>query len=160
MCKDAGFSKGVQNCQKAKLLVQQLNNIKKPKNQSKALLGLALHVLQDYYAHTVKLKVYLAYDGFRKTKDYLREKSITTTEFSHKYARSNNDFEDNTSEIPWRYKRANQVTKDIFSFYSKNKKIKNIQKKNVSKTKVNYFYSPVKYQQYALLSREFSLILK
>ena len=140
---------------RAKDLPKRLNNLKSSKEQSEALLGLALHTLQDYFAHRTNVDVYLRYDG-----DIYYRETMLTTEFSHYYAFSTKDFEDNKNQIPWRYKNSQRVTYVVYDFYKKNKTINNISVKYSNGNKKSYrFFCYSTGCEYQLYSREYYLTI-
>ena len=86
-------------------------------DQANALLGLALHTLQDHFAHLTMIEVY--YNG-----KCLYGKPITTTGFSTShYVKSIEAFEDNIHILSWRYNNTKKITNAIYSLYFRKKEI-------------------------------------
>lgn len=129
----SGSNKGkkVTTNEKAKNLLYELNKLSNRGLQSYALLGLALHVVQDYFAHLTKIDVY------KSNKKYF---SGTTTSFSNNILKNTKKFEDNTSVIPWRYNNSKRVTYVIYDLYQKQKTIKRIDVKYSNNKNDSYLY--------------------
>lgn len=105
------------------------------KEQSKILLGLALHTMQDYFAHCVKTI------GIRTEKDYYySEKAKNLKQFlfrsncrlylmfemNEEIEIEKKKFEDNTSVFSWRDELAKEATYFAYSCWCSNKKIKKL----------------------------------
>ena len=115
----------------------KLINVKNYNTQYQILLGLALHTLQDYFAHVVKATVYKTKNNFYKCKGYKYVAGFSwhMWEVDNKLGLHNNDFEDNTSVFTWRINTAEALTKSIYkNYWSKNKKITALS----TRTKSNY----------------------
>lgn len=111
-----------------------LNNLGSSQQQSDALMGLALHVVQDYFAHTTKIDVY-NYNGKK-----LYYSNITTTQYSNNILNNTKIFEDNKNVIPWRYTNSKRITYVLYDLYKKNKTIKNISQVYVGNSKKSYTF--------------------
>lgn len=111
--------------------IRELNKLSNRGLQSYALLGLALHVVQDYFAHLTKIDVY---------KSNKKIFSGTTTSFSNNVLKNTNKFEDNIGVIPWRYNNSQKVTYVIYDLYQKQKTIKKIEVKYATSKDSSYLY--------------------
>ncbi|MBQ7503751.1 MAG: hypothetical protein IJT79_00320, partial [Ruminococcus sp.] len=140
--------------------------IKNRSDQSKAFLGLALHTVQDYFAH----KTYVYYGTKTQVQKYIKNGKIvndhylTTTDFNHLKRLGNLStlrFEDDINKFKWRFKNTKKVTKRLYNlYYGKGYKkvsqyIKNIEKvyygskKNIDIYTLNgkkYYFNAVKYK--------------
>ncbi len=140
----------ITNIEKARDLLKKLN-IKDDGTktdyfyQYKILMGLALHTWQDYYAHMMEIEVY-----DYKNKKWLTDSngaSLNCTEFSNTYLKDTYAFEDNSEILKWRYKRACEITKEVYDNSNKKRIIVDIeliqQKKSFKK---DFTYSSRKYK--------------
>ena len=140
----------------SKELKDMLNALDSPSKQSKALLGLALHTVQDYFAHSTL--IYYSTDK-QKLKKLIKigdkSKQITTTDFSNNILGNTKIFEDKRTVFSWRFENTKKVTKRIYNLYYNNKKIKNIRareygEKNIIKSYTllgkKYYFNTVKYR--------------
>ena len=96
---------------KALKLLDILNNtygytIKRVTYQSAVLYGLALHVLQDYFAHTTKI---LYGTDVRRISNGVG-KWTSATSFSNNVIENIGAFEDNKDVLEWRYKNSQKIT--------------------------------------------------
>ena len=111
------------DCSKAKALISSLNNLGTRKQQSQALLGLALHTLQDYYAHLIKVEKCKsngkAISDIRNTTSLNRVLLPSTDKL-----KQNNEIEDNKSFLGWRYSTAKWATKNfVYDCYTHNRTV-------------------------------------
>ena len=124
----------------AQNLIYDLNHLKNRKEQSYALLGLALHVLQDHFAHLTRLYVYKC---FSNKKSFIA--NMATTTFQQKYVGTNKGdnmkFEDNINVISWRYTNTKRVTKDIYNRFALRKYINRIEEKQIGSLQSYWYYS-------------------
>ena len=95
-------------------LKSMLNKIKDYKKQSEALLGLALHTIQDYYAHLIKVTGCTYYnDGKGKGKSLFNGiKTMTSVNYLIT-PNQTGEIEDNTKFLSWREENAYFATKDV-----------------------------------------------
>lgn len=92
------------------------------KNQSLVLLGLALHTIQDYFAHVIPICA-KAYNKKGKEIHYSICESMTA--FNHELKGvSTIDIEDNTEFIKWRFKETKKITNSMYKFFKKRLYIK------------------------------------
>lgn len=111
------------DCSKAKALISSLNNLGTRKQQSQALLGLALHTLQDYYAHLIKVEKCIsngkAIAGIKNMTSLNRVLLPSTSKI-----KQNDEIEDNKSFLGWRYSAAKWATKNfVYDCYTNNRTV-------------------------------------
>ena len=111
------------NCPQAKKLIENLNSFDKRKQQSQAMLGLALHTLQDYYAHKIKVEKCISIGktiaGIKNMTSLNRVLLPSTAQL-----KQNGEIEDNTSFLSWRYSTAKWATKHfVYDCYTNNRKV-------------------------------------
>ena len=113
------------SCDGSNTLLELLSNLPDRRVQSYALLGLALHILQDYYAHLTYIIVQR-----RIHRDYVQcFGSMNSTEFSNDFLNNTAVFEDNINIMPWRYSNAQSTTKTVVEYYQKGWSIGSIKEK-------------------------------
>lgn len=101
-------------------------NGKSKTTQYKTLLGLALHTLQDYFAHVVHVNAISTTDKFYGKAGKKTYASYMIWKMDDTMGIPNDQFEDNINVFRWRYDTAYALTKRIYNCWSKNKKIKSI----------------------------------
>ena len=100
--------------------------IKNKKNQADALLGLALHTLQDYFAHLISVTAKGSKDKYNGNKGVIY-KYGTMTGVNNVILKNNTLLmEDNQYVMPWRWNATSNVSGIIHELYKKNKSIKSI----------------------------------
>ena len=115
------------NCTQAKNLTSRLNKIGDRNKQAEAMLGLALHTIQDYYAHRVQVKAELYNKNNKKGKELIgRYSKSSITRLNTTIGWHNTLLEDRVSILPWRIDYTKSITYEIFSNYCQNKKISKI----------------------------------
>jgi RHS repeat-associated protein len=139
------------NCEKAKRLISELNNRNfNRKDQSEAMLGLALHTFQDYFAH--RIQVYGIWGNFSKKslneypkREYKNNTVIrntcSITEFNGKIKWSKNELEDAINVLPWRFNDAIRLSYSVYYGYYYKMSEMNLSLKigNLEKTPKIYF---------------------
>ena len=134
-----------------------MNSLGNKKEQSEALVGLALHILQDHFAHLTRLYVYKGIPGNTK---YIGNMAATTfSNSSNKYVKSEADFEDNVKQLSWRYNNTKKVTSAVYEYYKSKKKINKIEEKKIGGVKSYYFYAKKTKINYILYSTEYYLVI-
>ncbi len=107
-------------------ILNYVNKASSYTEQSSILMGFCMHMLQDFYAHQIKVSVYKKsgskWNLIRKNKQYI----FATTEVNALINASTMEFEDNKSVLPWRYSFSVEGTNQMLDIYAKNKKIKKI----------------------------------
>lgn len=127
-----------------------LINNKAPAFQAYALLGLALHTVQDYFAHAVRVDLFCArnnyyfFEGFIPVSEY---KNIPVYEVDELIGVSNNDIEDNIRVMSWRYNAACRLTSALSEMWKSNREIDSLTAEPTGSVK---FYKRTK----GLLSRK------
>lgn len=121
-------------------------------SQVKALIGIALHILQDSFAHLSRIKVYE--NGITLLKQN-GEDTITSTFFSNTFLHSTKSFEDKVDILEWRYNNAKDITKKLRKAYLASKKINGFKTIKYDNKKALYFWTRnswyyIKYQEYRL----------
>ena len=124
------------------MFVSKLNNCNW-KVQSQILLGLALHTLQDYFAHVIKVNVkkitlndvYACCCSYYKTEYY---KNVAICNVDDYMRVPNNVIEDNPDVFGWRIKNAISLTSDIYKKWRANKEINSL---HIKKGNTKEFYN-------------------
>ena len=109
--------------------VHRINHHKWSK-QAQILLGLSLHVVQDYFAHVIRVNLYKSKNNYYGEKGCILLKrylgiKITLVD-NDEYMNLNNRIEDGTDVIPRRYYCAEQITNSFYRRWKKNKSINKI----------------------------------
>lgn len=137
-----------------------INSFDNPKQQSNALLGLALHTIQDFFAHAVKVDLYFTDNNF-----YNREGSILKAEYRNinvfqsdeLMGLKNNDIEDNIRVMSWRYRETCRITSALCEKWESDCKILSITAKQkdelkfynrIKKNSCNKIYLTIAYKEY------------
>lgn len=121
-------------------LRKKLNDANNSSKQSQMLLGLALHTLQDFFAHVVQAKLYkydISYNWVNKRTTITGYGWMYMYKVDDTMGVSNSVIEDNKSVFKWRYETASALTKSIYSnFWSKNKKMSKLWVTQTSKADI------------------------
>lgn len=121
-------------------LRKKLNDANNSSKQSQMLLGLALHTLQDFFAHVVQAKLYkydISYNWVNKRTTITGYGWMYMYKVDDTMGVSNSVIEDNKSVFKWRYETASALTKSIYSnFWSKNKKMSKLWVTQASKADI------------------------
>ena len=115
--------------------------------QSEALLGLALHILQDYYAHLIKVPSFKKYKNGKPNdvETIIPHKPTMTYINNNLIAQGKTQLiEDNTSFLSWRSDNAYYLTSDvIYECYKHKEEIENIKLlKQVLRKTIFYIKAP------------------
>lgn len=127
------------SCQRAINLISSLNKLKNRRQQSQALLGLALHILQDYYAHLIKVEKCMSNGkvivGIKNISSLNRVLLPSTAEL-----KQNDEIEDNTNFLSWRYSTAKWATKNfVYDCYTNNRKVNKLSVSYKVKRKMTFY---------------------
>ena len=115
-------------------LLSKLNNMAKNgwEKQSQMIMGLALHTVQDYFAHCVEVDVvrtkinYTTFGIVHVKENYIRI-PMHKVDDSDMMNISPSKFEDNIDIFKWRYETAKDLTKTIYwNFWLKNREMKTL----------------------------------
>lgn len=93
-----------------------INSFNDPRQQADALLGLALHTIQDFFAHVVKVDLYCCGNNYYNRENYKLEteyKSINAFKTDELMGLKNNDIEDNIRVMSWRFRETCRITSAI-----------------------------------------------
>lgn len=93
-----------------------INSFNDPRQQADALLGLALHTIQDFFAHVVKVDLYCSVNNFYNRENYKLEteyKNINAFKTDELMGLKNNDIEDNIRVMSWRFRETCRITSAI-----------------------------------------------
>lgn len=151
--------------EKAQYDFLNLINNKTPEYQSDVLLGLALHTIQDFFAHVVRVDLYCARDNFYNEKGYVPvsvHKDTMCYEVDELMGLSNNDIEDNIRVMSWRYEATCKITSAISEKWKSNSEIHSLTAEPTGNIK---FYKRIKgfflWKKYWTVSyKEYKWILK
>lgn len=103
-----------------------LVNNKAPDFQADALLGLALHTVQDFFAHAVRVDLYCARENYYYSAGAVpvsEYKNIPVYEADELIGVSNNSFEDNIRVMSWRYDATCKLTAEISEKWKNDREI-------------------------------------
>ena len=102
-------------------LKAMLNNLKTKDQQADALLGLALHTIQDYYAHRIQVDV--SWKGLKKNRVINKSFYGTITKANETLLKKpgggfyNELLEDDPDVLNWRFQKAKEITDYIYCNY-------------------------------------------
>lgn len=117
---------------------------KTPEIQAAVLLGLALHTIQDYFAHVVRVDLYGSKNNYYFAEGYVPEceyKNLKAFEVDEFMGLNNNDIEDNIRVMSWRFRETCNITKAISEKWKSNTPIKSL---TAEKTETLKFYNRIK----------------
>ncbi len=117
---------------------------KNPKTQADMLLGLSLHIIQDFFAHVARVDLYGSKEGFYPDELCLTEREyhkLKAFEADEIIGLRNSQFEDNIRVMEWRYRETCNITRAISEKWKSDSPIMSITAEETGELK---FYKRIK----------------